>query len=220
MKKTYLLLILIILAVQFSFAQKKLSEATIYYDVVINTKNKKPEVTDMLDGSTNIIYLKGNFSRSDFISSLGTQSTILDSKTGDAINIRDYGNKKFIIKYTAAEWKAQNRKYDNITYKIENEFKKIAGYNCQKAIGKLIDGSSFVVYFTKELIPVNTDFQYISKNLPGLVMQYDAVRGEDKITFTVSNIELSVVPLSKFDIPKAGYRIMSYSEFLKESSNK
>jgi len=218
MRKYSFLLLLVFISQQIVFGQKKLTEATIYYDVMISTKNKKPEVADMLDGSTNIIYIKANLNWSDFISALGTQSTIYDAKSGQATNIRDYGNKKFLIKYSAEDWKAQNKKYENITYKVENEFKKIAGYNCQKAIGKLIDGTSFTVFFTKELVGVNSDFQYISKNLPGLAMQYDAARGEDKITFTVSSIEFSVVPLSKFDIPKAGYRVMSYSEFAKDKN--
>lgn len=216
--KTKYLLPLILFAGN-TFAQKKLTEATIYYDVVINTDNNTPKAADMLDGSTNIIYIKGNLNRSDFISSLGSQSTIFDAKEGTATNIRDYGNKKFLITYSPSEWKTYNKKYEGITYKVENEFKTIAGYKCQKAVGKLADGTSFTVFFTKELIPVNSDFQYINKNLPGLAMQYDASRGSTKVTFTVSNVEFSVVPLAKFDIPKTGYRIMSYTEFNKQSAS-
>ncbi len=51
---------------------------------------------------------------------------------------------------------------------IEDEYKTIAGYKCQKAIGKLSDTSTFTVYFTKDLEPINKDFQYLNKNLPGL----------------------------------------------------
>ncbi|WP_460766133.1 hypothetical protein [Niabella terrae] len=196
-------------------AQKKLSEATIYYDVVISTNNDKPKAADMLDGATNIIYLKGNLSRSDFISSLGTQSTIYDAKTGTATNIKDYGDKKFMITYTAAEWKADNKKYEGLTYTIENEFKEIAGYKCQKATAKLADGSVITVYFSRDLILLNSDFQYINKNLPGLALQYQATRGDARVTYTVSNIEFTVIPLAKFDLPKTGYRVMSYSTFSK-----
>jgi len=218
MKSRLLILLFLVLASVLSSAQKKLTEATIYYDVVVSTDNETPKAADMLDGSTNIIYVKGNLSRSDFISSLGSHSTIYDDKTGTATNIRDYGNKKFLITYTSAEWKSYNKRYDGIKYKIENEFKKIAGYNCQKAVGQLSDGTTFTVFFTKELIPVNTNFQSINKGLPGFAMQYDASRGNDKVTYTVSNIEFSVVPLAKFDIPKTGYRVMTYTEFRKQST--
>lgn len=218
MKTNFFILLIFVLAVQGVSAQRKLTEATIYYDVVINTSNENPKAADMLDGATSIIYIKGAFNRSDFISSLGSQSTIYDGKAGTAVNIREYGNKKFMITYTAKEWKTANKKYDGITYKFENVYKTISGYKCQKAVGSLTDGTAFTVYFTRDLIPVNSDFQYFNKNLPGLAMQYDASRGDRKVTYTVSNIEFSAVPLAKFDIPKSGFRSMSYSQFRKSGA--
>lgn len=218
MKNRFFILLVFLIGAKFALAQKKLTEATIYYDIVVSTDNDTPKVGDMLDGSTNIIYVKGNLNRSEFISSIGSQSTIYDEKAGTAVNIKDYGNKKYLITYSSQEWKASNKRYDGVTYKIENEFKKIAGYQCQKATGKLADGTTFTVFFSRELVPVNTNFQSINRGLPGLAMQYDASRGKDKVTFTVSNVEFSVVPLAKFDIPKTGYRVMSYTEFMKLNS--
>jgi GLPGLI family protein len=180
MKTRFLPVLALVLTAKLSLGQKKLTEATIYYDIVVSTDNNVPKKADMLDGSS---------------------------------NIREYGNKKFLISYSSAEWKSYNKRYEGVTYKIENEFKKIAGYLCQKATGRLADGTTFTVFFTKDLIPTNTNFQSINRGLPGLAMQYDAARGNDKVTFTVSNIEFTPVPLAKFDIPKTGYRTMSYTEF-------
>ncbi len=193
-------------------AQKKLTEATISYDIVINTNNTTPQVADLLDGAVSVIYLKGTSSRSEMISSLGTQSTIIDGKTGNVTILKDYGEQKYMIKMTPAEWKASNKKYEGSTFTYEEDYKTIAGYNCQKAIGKLADGSTFTVYFTKDLVPVNKDFQYLNKNLPGLAMQYEAVMGNQKVTYTVSSINFNLVPAAKFDLPKAGYRVMNYEE--------
>ncbi len=75
-----------------------------------------------------------------------------------------------------------------------------------------MDGTTFTVYYTKDLLPVNKDFQYLNKNLPGLAMQYEASLGKTMVTYTVSSINFNPVPLSKFDIPKSGYRVMSYEE--------
>ncbi len=193
-------------------AQKRLTEATISYNIVINTNNSSPKAADMLDGATSIIYLKGNSSRSDMVSSLGTQSIINDGKSGDVTILKDYGQQKYLINLTADNWKQYNKKYEGVTFTYENEFKTIAGYKSQKAIGKLTDGSTFTVYFTKELLPVNKDFQYLNKNLPGLAMEYEATQGTTKVTYTVSTINLSLVPAAKFDIPKSGYRVMTYEE--------
>ena len=192
--------------------QRKLTEATISYDIVINSSNASPQAADMLDGATSVIYLKGNSSRSEMISSLGTQSTIIDGKTGEVTLLKDYGDQKYMIKMTPENWKESNKKYEGVSFTYAQEFKVIAGYNCQKAIGKLTDGSSFTVYFTKELVPVNKDFQYLNKNLPGLAMQYEASVGKLLVTYTVSNINFNPVPAAKLDLPKSGYRVMTYEE--------
>jgi GLPGLI family protein len=194
------------------YAQKRLTEATISYDIVINTNNAQPQAADLLDGATSVIYLKGNSSRSEMISSLGTQSTIIDGKTGNVTVLKDYGEQKYMINMTAANWKESNKKYEGIVFTYLEEYKTIAGYNCQKAIGKLADSTSFTVYFTKELIPVNKDFQYLNKNLPGLAMQYEAAMGKMMVTYTVSNISFNPVAQIKFDLPKSGYRVMTYAE--------
>lgn len=201
-----------LLAADSLFAQRKLTDATITYDIVINTNNSTPKAADMLDGAVSVIYLKGTSSRSEMISSLGTQSTIIDGKTGNVTILKDYGEQKYMINLTPANWKATNKKYDGITFTYENEFKTIAGYNCQKAVGKLTDGSTFTVFFTKDLLPVNKDFQYLNKDLPGLAMQYEASFGSQKVTYTVSNINFNLVPTTKFDAPKSGYRVMTYEE--------
>ena len=194
------------------FAQKKLTEATVTYDIVINTQNKNPQAADLLDGATSVIYLKGNSSRAEMISSLGTQSTVIDGKTGDVTILKDYGEQKYMIKMTPDNWKQSNKKYEGITFTYLEEYKTVAGYKCQKAIGKLSDTTSFTVYFTRDLEPINKDFQYLNKNLPGLAMQYEATLGKLKVVYTVSSINFNPVPASKFDLPKSGYRIMTYEE--------
>jgi GLPGLI family protein len=215
MKKLIQMLVAVLSIVVFSSgmqAQKRLTEATITYGIVINTNNSTPQAADLLDGAVSVIYLKGNSSRSEMISSLGTQSTIVDGKTGNVTVLKEYGEQKYMITMTPVEWKASNKKYEGSTFTYENEFKTIAGYNCQKAVGKLADGSTFTVFFTKELVPVNKDFQYLNKELPGLAMQYEANLGKQKVTYTVSNINFQLVPAAKFDLPKSGYRVMTYEE--------
>ncbi len=193
-------------------AQRKLTEATISYDIVINTSNAKPQAADLLDGATSVIYLKGNSSRSEMVSSLGTQATIIDGKTDNVAILKEYGEQRYMITLSPDNWKQSNKKYEGVTFTYFNEYKTIAGYNCQKAIGKLVDNTTFTVYFTKDLVPVNKDFQYLNKNLPGLAMQYEAGMGNMSVTYTVSNINFNPVLQAKLDIPKSGYRVMTYEE--------
>lgn len=191
---------------------RKLTEASIAYDIVINTSDTKPQAADLLDGATSVIYLKGKSSRSEMVSSLGTQATIIDGKTGNVVILKEYGEQRYMIKMTPNNWKQSNEKYEDVTFTYIEDYKTIAGYKCQKAIGKLADSTTFTVYFTKELLPVNKDFQYLNKKLPGLAMQYEATMGKMKVTYTVSNINFNPVPQAKLDMPKNGYRVMTYEE--------
>src|SRR5690606_34158192 len=136
MKRKLLILSLLSYCSVSLLAQKRLTEATISYDIVINTDNKAPQAADLLDGAVSVIYLKGNSSRSEMISSVGTQSTIVDGKTGEVTVLKDYGEQKFMIKMTPENWKASNKKYEGVTFTYEEDYKTIAGYNCQKAVGK------------------------------------------------------------------------------------
>lgn len=194
------------------FAQTNFSEGSIVYNITVNTNDANPKLADGFDGATNTIYVKGKLSRSEMVSVLGTQSTIMDAGSGKITVLKEYGSKKFMINMDHADWVEANKKYDSVTFTYENAHKTIAGYNCQKAIGKLKNGETFVVYFTTDLIPENQDLQYSNRSLPGLALEYESNMGKAKVTFSASKISFDPVPASKFDLPKTGFRIMTYQE--------
>ena len=194
------------------FAQKKISEGSIVYNVVVNTNDPTPKLADGFDGATNTIYIKGKLSRSELVSVFGTQSTIIDGRTGNVNVLKEYGDKKYMISMTPADWIEANQKYDSVAFTYLDEYKTIAGYNCRKAIGKLKNGESFTVYYTTELVPENQNFQYSNRTLPGLALEYESSLGKNKVVFSASKISFDPVPASKFDLPKTGFRIMTYKE--------
>lgn len=193
-------------------AQNKFSEGSIIYNIIVNTSDPNPKLADGFDGATNTIYIKGRLSRSDLASVFGTQSTIIDGRTGKITVLKEYGDKKYMITMTPRDWIEANQKYDSVVFTYENEFKTIAGYNCQKAVGKLKNGENFTVYFTRDLIPENKDFQYSNRSLPGLALEYESNLGKNKVTFSASKVSFDPVPAAKFDLPKSGFRIMTYQE--------
>jgi GLPGLI family protein len=113
---------------------------------------------------------------------------------------------------TADNWKERNKRYEGVTFENTAETKVIEGYNCIKAIAKMKDGSAFTVYYSNELVPENLDYNYQFKNLNGLPLEYELSQGNLTIRYTVSKISLNPVPSSKFDIPKSGYRELTYEE--------
>jgi GLPGLI family protein len=211
-RKFAILTALVTFSVTILLAQKRFSEGSIVYNVVVNTTDPKPNLADGFDGATNTIYIKGKTSRSELVSVFGTQSTIIDGRTGNVTVLKEYGDKKYMIRMTPGDWIEANRKYDSVSFNFENEYKTIAGYNCRKAVGKLTNGETFGVYYTTDLIPENQDFQYSLKSLPGLALEYESNLGKNKVTFTASKISLDPVPAAKFDLPKSGFRVMTYQE--------
>lgn len=210
--KTSLFVIVFLFFAFASFAQKKLSEATISYDIVINTGSEKTQAADFFDGATSTVFLKGPKSRVEIVSSLGTQSTIIDGTKNTIAILKEFGEQKYLINMTGEEFRAVNEKQGNVSFSYSGEEKTILGYKCKKAIGKLQNGGTFTVWYTPDLVAENKEFQNVNRTLPGLAMEYESSIGKMLVTYTVSKISLSPVPASKFDLPKSGYRVMTYKE--------
>jgi GLPGLI family protein len=197
----------------FSYAQKTISEGTITYDITVKTTNKEPQMADALDGATSTVYLKGSLSRTDMVSALGNEKTIHDAKKGDAVVIKEYSGQKLMITLTKENWAAKNKKYEGVKFTYTSETKTISGYTCTKATATLQDGTSIIVYYANDLSVMNKEYDNMFKDLPGLAMEYVFEdKGKLKFTYTVSKIDFAPVPVSKFEYPKTGYRIMSYDE--------
>lgn len=196
----------------FVSAQKKVSELTLVYDAVITTGSNEPKLADAFDGATTTVYIKGSMSRSEMVSALASFTTIYDSRNGSAVILQEVSGQKLLIRMTLENWKDRNKRYEGITFTNSNENKTIAGYKCVKTLAKMKDGSTFSVFYTTEIIPDNMDYDYQFRNLNGLPMEYELKQGDLTIKYTVSKISLNPVPASKFDIPKSGYRELSYEE--------
>jgi GLPGLI family protein len=196
----------------FSFAQKTISEGTIVYDIVIQSASKEPQMADALDGGTVTVYLKGAQSRSDMVSAIGKESTIHDTKTGNAVILKEYSSQKLMITLTKDNWAEKNKAYNDIKFDITDETKMIAGYTCKKAIAKMPSGKTFTVYYAPDVSVTNKEYDATFKNLPGLAMQYESGSASYKYTLTLSKINFEPVAASKFDFPKSGYRVMTYEE--------
>ena len=213
MKKAIPLFLSVLLAATGLHAQKKFSEGTISYDIVINTGSDKPKGADYLNGTTVANYLKGGRSRTDMVSPLGTLTTLQDSARRSVVILKEFGEQKYMITLTPDDWKDANKKFEDISYTYDASAEKtIMGYVCKKAIGHLKDGTTYTVWYTPDLVPEYRSFQYEMRSLPGLALEYEVDTNGQKVTYTVSKISFSPVPASKFDLPKSGFRIVTYAE--------
>lgn len=193
-------------------AQKALSEGTLVYNMSVETGSGEPKMADMLDGATTTIYLKGNESRSELVSSLGREATIYNASTGKGVMLKDYSGQKLMITLTAKNWEENNTKYEGIVFNNTSETANISGFNCKKAIAKLNNGTSFTVFYTTDVSVANKSYDAQFKTLPGLPVQYEMQSGKMKLKFTLASISYNSVPASMFEIPTSGYRVLTYEE--------
>lgn len=196
-------------------AQKKLADGSILYDITITTGADKGGAADVFNGATNAVYIKGAKVRTETVNSLGTQSTIINGAggSGSVVIVKEYGEQKHIINLQPAEWADANKKFQNVTFTYDDAATKtIQGYVAKKAVGALQDGTTFAVWYTPDITVENKDFQYTARNLPGLALEYETSFGNTKVLYTASKISFVPVPPAKFELPKSGFRVMTYQE--------
>lgn len=189
-------------------AQKTISEGTLLYNITIQNAGQ----ANGLNGATETIYLKGGYTRIDMNSSLGNEKTIHDAKTGNAVILKEYSGQKLMVTLTKQNWLDRNKSNDGVVFTNETDTKDILGYVCTKATAKLKEGSTMTVYYTKDLNVINKDYKPVFKNLAGLPLQYEFEKNKIKFIYTATKIDLTALPVSRFEFPKAGYRVMTYEE--------
>ena len=182
-------------------ASKFVAECTITYSVSLEGAENNL--------TTKTLFIKGRKTRTDINYSSFHQSTILDNKTGDAVVLKTIGTDKYISSFTAQQWKEKNNKWDDVKVSFTNETTKVLTYTCRKAILTTKNDNHFVVYYTTDFVASTTENPYQFKSIPGLILEYESQTGEGKlITFKATDIDFSPVPVSKFEIPTTGYRVL------------
>ncbi len=208
-KKKLAISFVLLLSVVTAFAQKAISEATFTYDIAIqNTTDKPAGITN----ATLTVFLKGLVSRTDMSSNLGSEKTIYDAKAGTAVILKEYSGQKLMITLTKDNWKEKNKKTEGVSFTDQAEKKEILNYQCTKAVAKLSDGSVITVFYTKDVTVQNKEYDPLFKNLNGLPLQYEVETGKLKFTYTINKIDQNNLPQAKFDLPKTGYRVITYDE--------
>ncbi len=148
----------------------------------------------------------------ELVSGLGREATIYNAGSGSGVILKDYSGQKLMITLTPQDWEANNKKYEGITFENTGETSVISGFSCRKAIAKLKNGTTFTVFYTPDVNVTNKSYDPQFKTLPGLPVQYEMQTGKMKFKFTLAKINFEPVALSYFEIPKSGYRVLTYEE--------
>jgi hypothetical protein len=213
-------IIVMLLSSAFCYAQKTISEGAITYGLTIRLAGADSSAVNILGRATITESIKGGLSRTDMSSSLGTEATIYDAKTGSGFILKEYSGQKLMITLTKENWLARNKKFDGVVFKYDNsDSKNIGGYACKEATTQLSDGTNVIVYYTTDVNVLNKEYNSMFKNLAGTPVQYEVADGKYKYSYTLSKIDLTPITSAKFDLPKSGYREMTYEESEQHKSN-
>jgi hypothetical protein len=195
-------------------AQRSISELTLVYDY-----STAGPAGDSVQNAIHTVYIKGNKSRSETTSAFFSSTTLFDGNTGFGVILREVNGQKLLIRMNPDNWTERNRMYEGIVYRNSNETREIAGYKCVKAVGQTRFGAVITVYYTRDIIPENRQYDPIFRNLDGLPLEYELTNGNVRIRYRIARINLNPVPVSKFDVPSSGYREMSYEDSKKMNLN-
>ena len=193
--------LLLFIFLQLNAQQRVVAECTINYAISENESSNS--------NSTKTVYIKGNDSRMDIISSSFSQSIYYDKASGNAVVLREFGNNKVMTKLSKSQWIEKNKKFEGATVNLVGDTKIILGYECKKATLQATEGTVVSLFYATAIIPSVKEFEYQFKDIPGFVLEYETTENGKKIKYTATKINLSPVQTSKFDVPTTGYRILN-----------
>ena len=211
-KRVVSLLLAIVLFSPVTKAQKIYNEITLTYKISVSSTNEKSDLAKSLEGAILTVMVKGNQTRSDMVSPIGSESSLYDSRSGKGFILKEYSGQKLLITLNKDNWKQKNQYYHNLNFTIEPGLEKIANYNVKKATAVLPNGKNFVVYFTPDHIVTNNQYNNSFDQLPGIPVQFELESGNLIFRYDLSIVSTDQILASKFDLPKNGFRMMTYED--------
>lgn len=189
-------------------AQRRLTEATLVYAIHVDDKDSAATQPHFADGAISTSYLKGANSRTDLVTQSGKQSTIFSSKSAQVVLLKEYGNQRYLTRMTLSQWERSNKKYREAGIALLSDTLRLKGYLCYKALATLADSTTFTIWYTKELNPLNKEFLPMAGSVPGLILSFETLLGDKKVRYEIDQIVLNPVQQVLFDIPESGYRVL------------
>ena len=192
-------------------AQKIINEGILKYNISIESANGEKQIAGSLNGATLSIFLTKDKSRTEMLSTPGTETTVFDNKLGKGFILKEYSGQKLMITITEDNWLQKNQLNNSLNFETLAGTTNINGYNCKKAIAKSDNGKMYAVYYAPSIIIANKQYNNAFSQLAGLPVQYELSSGNLVFKYTLINLATDG-SIGKFEAPKTGFRVMTYEE--------
>jgi len=202
MRKYSLLFILLSLAVSMQAIAQKLTEGKVVYEISFPEMELDEQTKSMMP-TESVIYFKDNLMRME-MKMMGMSTIVINNqKDNSATTLMDLMGNKYSIRMSAEEIEKEKEKMSLPKYetKLSNETKVIAGYKCNKAVASTKDGNEIVIYYTKDIIAKNSNFNDQYKNVDGFPMEYQLTQNGMNMKLIAKTVSKEKVDPSMFTIP-------------------
>lgn len=195
------LIVYVLFASAYAHAQAKvLGECTIQFNIQQQQKSEWVVI-----GSKKV-WIKGNQCKTILATPQLVQTLIFNIQQEKAIITKQIGNNKYLqeIIYPPATLATL------ISMKeVTGDTLTVLGYHCKKVKLELSDGVVYEVYYTPNLIPSVTTFEFAFKEVQGLVLGYSIINKNDPIiNYMATLLDFSPITLNQFQINKSEFQIL------------
>lgn len=142
------------------------------------------------------------------------QVTIMDNEAESGVLLMDMMGKKNAIVLDKESREKFEQDQPDPEFEYFDESKKIAGYDCKKAIMKMSNGQNEVeleVFYTEDIAGSGINQM---RGLKGFPLQYSTAMGQFIMTLTAESVDEKKVSDEAFTIPE-GYEHITFEEFQK-----
>lgn len=197
-----------------SFAQITYHDGSVHYEIV--TEGDKTAA--LFKDATFKVYIRGPQSKTELLTPFGKTITYFDEKTGQAIQLNEYGNQRLMVKMTEAEYRELNRQNETVSTEKMTDQKSIAGFNCLRVNIVFKDGKSMLIYYSPDLV-FQSSFNAIPVKLSGFPLEYESAIGGMKVTYRAKHVSTRTVPAALFDIDANDYKEINYQDLKNPAKN-
>lgn len=155
-------------------AQKKLSKEGLVRYKVTEVESNIPGV-EIMKGSTQDILFSGQQHKMDMSMMGGVveTQTITDNATGASTILMNLMGKKVQLELSKEEVKQKTDEKTSFTFTYyKKDKKKIAGYKCNKVVGKSKEGIEVTLYVSKKINPKQSYFSELYPGLKGFPLEF------------------------------------------------
>lgn len=189
-------------------------EGQIEYDISYPDSISNDIMSSMLP-SKMITKFKNNQISSEFRVGMGIISAtfIANGEDKTMASLFKVVDKKYALLYNKEKTQEELEKLPKFEVTELKETKKIAGYNCQKALVTQVDNpkNSFNVYYTQEIKVKNPNWNLPYKQIPGVLLEYQIRHKDMEMRFKARKVIIEKINEEDFSL-NPEYQVVQHDQ--------